>query len=135
MLGVDTNILVRAVLDDNEIESAQARKLLKKAAEKKQLFISSYALLEMVWVLKVKKRTRSEIYESILDLLDSAGVIMSQREIVISALELYMKGKADFGDYLILAESLHHNAKPVASFDKLFCKECDHVLSPKSCLF
>jgi predicted nucleic-acid-binding protein len=52
-------------LDDHELESDQARKLLKKAVEKKQLFVSSYALLEMVWVLKVKKRTRTEIYEGV----------------------------------------------------------------------
>lgn len=134
MISVDTNVLVRAVLDDNELESAQARRLLKKATEEKKLFISSYAILEMVWVLKVKKRTRAEIYDAIFILLDSPGIKVSQREIIVDALELYIEGKADFGDYLILAESLHHHAKPVASFDKLFCKEAEHVLHPKLCL-
>ena len=88
----------------------------------------------MIGVLKVKKRDRHEIYESVLDLLDSPGIIIGQHEVVISALEFYIKGKADFGDYLILAESLHYHVKSVASFDKIFCKASEYALSPKSFL-
>jgi len=131
MIGVDTNILARAVLDDNLEESTLAKEFLKKAVDEKKLFISSYAILEMVWVLKVKKRTREEIRESILDLLDSPGIVIGQREIIASALEKYQRGKADFADYLILAEGETYSASKLASFDKSFCKESGHVQNPK----
>jgi predicted nucleic-acid-binding protein len=100
-------------------------------AKKKKLFISSYALLEMIWVLKVKNRSRQEIHEAVIDLLDSPGIIMGNREIVITAIERYIKGKADFGDYLILSEGEFNDAQNLASFDKVFYKEqnnCRHPL-------
>ena len=131
MIGADTNILIRAVLDDHPAESTFAKGFLKKMAGGKKLFISSYAILEMVWVLKVKKRTRKEIYDALLDLLDSAGVVIGQREVVISALEIYIKGKADFGDYLILAEGGLYDAPKLASFDKIFCKDNHRAQHPK----
>lgn len=129
MIGVDTNILVRAVLDDHPKEAALAKTLLSKLAKKKKLFISSYALLEMIWVLKVKNRTRQEIAEAVLDLIDSPGILIGNREVITVALELYMKGKADFGDYLILAEGQHYDTPNLASFDKVLYKEqpnCQH---------
>jgi predicted nucleic-acid-binding protein len=131
MIGSDTNILIRAVLDDHPEESMFAKNFLKKMAGDKKLFISSYAILEMVWVLKVKKITRKEIYEALLDLLDSAGVVVGHRAVVISALEMYIKGKADFGDYLILAEGELYDAPKVASFDKMFCKDNNRAQHPK----
>lgn len=123
MIGADTNVLVRAVLEDHPKESRLAQQFLKRTSHDKKLFISSYAILEMAWVLKVKKHTRQEIYEAILDLLDSPGIVIGQRKVVISALERYVKGKADFGDYLILAEGERYQAPKLVSFDKVFCKE------------
>lgn len=131
MIGSDTNILVRAVLDDHPEESKLAKRFLKAISEQKKLFISSYAILEMVWVLKVKKHSRKDIYESILDLLDSPGIVVGQREAIVSALEMYIKGKADFGDYLILAEGELYNSHKLASFDKDFCKDTNRTQNPK----
>jgi len=51
MLGVDTNILIRALLEDDVKEADIAKKLLKHLVENKKLFISSYTILEMAWVL------------------------------------------------------------------------------------
>ena len=134
MVGVDTNVLIRAVLLDHPEEANIAKKFLKKATDKKELFISSYAILEMAWVLKMKKHSREEIYESILDLLDSPGIVIGQREAVLSATEMYNKGNADFGDYLILAEGELYSASKMASFDKDFCKQTDQVQHPKKYL-
>ncbi len=131
MIGVDTNILVRAVLDDHPGESHLAKIFLKKTVNEKKLFISSYAILEMAWILKVKKRSRHEIYESILDLLDSPGIVVGQREVIVSALEMYIKGKADFGDYLILAEGECYDAPKLASFDKAFCRSTRRAQHPQ----
>ncbi|CAN5377521.1 hypothetical protein BH10PSE19_BH10PSE19_08670 [soil metagenome] len=132
MIGADTNILIRAILDDHPHEANLAKQLLKKLAHEKKLFISSYAILEMVWVLKVKKHSRNEIYESLLDLLDSPGIIVGQREVIVSALEKYIKGKADFGDYLILAEGEAYNAPQLASFDKKFYNNCHAAQHPEA---
>lgn len=134
MIGCDTNVLVRAVMDDDPAEAKIAKQFLKKITSEKKLFVASYAILEMVWVLKVKKRTREEIKVAILNLLDASGVAIGQREVIIAALEMYSKGKADFGDYLILAESRLNGALSLASFDKDFCKDNQHTQNPKKYL-
>lgn len=131
MIGCDTNVLIRAVMEDDPAEAKIAKHFLKKLADEKKLFVASYAILEMVWVLKVKKRTRQEISNAILNLLDSAGIAVGQREAIADALEMYSKGKADFGDYLILAESRLNGATSIASFDKDFCKDNQHAKNPK----
>ena len=74
MIGVDTNILVRAVLEDTPKQSSLAKVLLKEASAQKKLFISSFAILEMVWVLKGKDRSRHQICEALWDLVDSPGI-------------------------------------------------------------
>lgn len=130
MIGADTNLLVRVILADNEHEAAIARKFLKKATDNKQLFISSYAILEMVWVLKVKNRSRAQICDAVLTLLDSPGIVIGQKTTVMNALEKYSKGTADFGDYLILAEGETHHTPTLATFDKTLCKDDSRCLSP-----
>lgn len=134
MIGCDTNLLVRAAMDDHPQDAKLAQQFLKKTTAEKKLFVSSYAILEMIWVLKVKKRTRKEIGDVILNLLDASGVVIGQREAVVLALEMYEKGKADFGDYLILAEGQLNGASSVASFDKDFCKDSPHAQHPRKYL-
>ena len=56
---------------------------------------------------------------------------MGQREAIVSALGLYIKGKADFGDYLILAEGELNDAPKLASFDKILCKDNSHTQNPR----
>jgi predicted nucleic-acid-binding protein len=123
MIGVDTNILVRAFLEDDENQAKEAQSFLTKAAKDSSLFISSYAILEFAWVLKVKDYTRKEIYEAIISLTDSTGVIIGQKDVVLEALAKYITGKADFGDYMIWAEGEKNKSRNIKTFDIVFHKE------------
>ena len=130
MIGIDTNILVRAFLEDDKEQAEAAKKLMEAAARQNHLFISSYALLEFVWVLKVKKFTRKEIYESIITLTDSPGITIGHREVVLSAAEKFSKGKADFGDYMIFSEGEKYGAKNLKTFDHALIDELTHATLP-----
>lgn len=130
MIGVDTNILVRVVLEDDPKEALLAKSFLQKAVKNKQLFVSSYTLLELAWVLKTKKRSREEICSAILTLVDSPGIVIGQKAVVLRALEEYTKGKADFGDYFILSEGLSHNVPRLVSFDKEFINNDSRCFHP-----
>lgn len=123
MIGVDTNILLRAYLEDDEKQSAQAKAYLTKATEANALFISSYAILEFAWVLKTKNYTRKEIYDAVTILVDSDGISIGQKDVVLDALERYIKGKADFGDYMILAEGTKNSSHDFKTFDAALKKE------------
>ena len=126
MIGIDTNILVRAFLEDDVIEAKSAKKIMESASKESKLFISSYAILEFVWVLKVKKISRQDIYEAIITLIDSPGVIIGQREVVLSAIEKFYKGKADFGDYMILSEGEKNSSRVLKTFDQALLNEIHH---------
>lgn len=130
MIGVDTNILVRAFLGDDLEQAQKAQKFLEATTRDKMLFISSYALLEFAWVLKVKKFTRAEIYDAIITLTDSPGVTIGQREIVLAAAERYIKGKADFGDYMILAEGENNESHHFTTFDQAILTEIHKASLP-----
>jgi predicted nucleic-acid-binding protein len=123
MIGVDTNILVRTYLDDDKEQAEEAKNFLEQAVQGGSLFISSYAILEFAWVLKTKNYSRKEIYDAIITLIDSKRVAVGQREVVLEALEKYIKGRADFGDYMILAEGEKNQSFEFKTFDKTIQKE------------
>ncbi len=131
MIGIDTNILARVCLNDDPSDAAIAQQLLQQLSSAKKLFISSYAILEMAWVLKMKGRSRAEITEILLTLLDSPGITLGQREVITLALAHYRQGKADFGDYFILAEGTLHGSHHLASFDQALSKEQSRCQHPK----
>ena len=123
MIGVDTNILVRAFLDDDKKQSVEAKQFLETKAKHNQLFISSYAILEFVWVLKVKKIPRETIYNAVITLCDSSGIQVGNLSVILTALERYKKGKADFGDYMILAEGSQYKASSIKTFDQALLRD------------
>lgn len=123
MISADTNILVRAFLEDDIEQSKEAKAFLETSANASKLFISSYAMLEFAWVLKVKNIPRRDIYNAIITLVDSFGVTIGQKDIVLSAAERYIKGQADFGDYMILAEGEARCCHKIKTFNKILANE------------
>ncbi|WP_040257679.1 PIN domain-containing protein [Rickettsia hoogstraalii] len=129
MIGIDTNILTRTFLEDDEIQSKAAQNFLKNNAKHK-VFISSYAILEFVWILKVKKFTRQEIYEAVMNLIDNSGFVVGNQEVIISATEKYIKGKAGFADYMIIAEGEVNSINSFISFDREIIREVKNASYP-----
>jgi len=130
MIGIDTNVLVRAFLEDEATQAHLAQIFMENTAKSGNLFISSYALLEFVWVLKVKKFSREEIYNAVITLTDSQGITIGQRDVILTAIEKFYKGKADFGDYMILAEGEKNGAQLLKTFDQTFAEESSYISAP-----
>ncbi|WP_064428866.1 PIN domain-containing protein [Rickettsia sp. Tenjiku01] len=129
MIGIDTNILTRTFLEDDEIQGKAAQNFLRNNITNK-IFIASYVLLEFVWVLKVNKFTRQEIYEAVINLIDNSGFIIGHQDIIILATEKYIKGKADFADYMIIAEGEVNSANKFITFDKDIVREVKNASYP-----
>ena len=72
---------------------------------------------------KSQKYTRKEIYEAIISLTDSTGVVISQKDVILEALAKYIAGRADFGDYMIWADGERNKSRKVKTFDITFQKE------------
>jgi len=121
MIAVDTNVLVRALVDDpgEPRQTAVARARLKQA---KQVYVPQIVQVEMVWVLEVAHGlTKEEILAVLEHLRDNAAFQMQNHDQFDAALGEYKSGSADFADYLILAES-KARAASLLTFDKRLLK-------------
>ncbi len=109
MIAIDTNILLRYLLEDDEKQSAQATRLIQGEGK---VLVTDAALVETVWTLKGKRYqiTKSEIIETILQLFQETNLHFEDGQVVWKALSDFknakpVKGKeADFSDALIVCK-------------------------------
>ena len=126
MIAIDTNILVRYLINDDEKQAVRAKHLIDTAAKKSDyVFVGCIALVETVWVLESAYGfTRSELAEVVTDILMSSLFRIERKEEVGKALDRFRKGKADFSDYLSAEISLSGARSKLHTFDKS-CSEPD----------
>jgi len=99
---VDTNIILRYLLNDIPEQSEIARLELKSGNVK----ILTQVVAEVIYVLsKIYKINRKEISENLLKIFSLNGVIVENEEIVVFAVAEYGNSKLDFVDELLYANS------------------------------
>ena len=120
MIALDTNVLVRFLVEDDEKQTRVASRLIKGAIEREeQLFISDIVMCETVWVLSSAYRfSRAEIVEALAGLLRAKVVVFTSGDKLARALEAYATRKGDFADYLIREHAVAAGADTVATFDR-----------------
>jgi predicted nucleic-acid-binding protein len=113
-ISPDTNVLVRAVVRDDEKQGRQAAKLLKDA---QVIAISLPCLCEFVWVLRrVYKFGQQDITAALLALLNASNVVVN-RPAIDAGLAIHEAG-GDFADGLIAYEGTWLGGETFVSFDK-----------------
>lgn len=117
VIGLDTNVLVRYLTKDDEVQWKRAVEIINNA---ESCFISNIVLCEMVWVLRGKpnKYPQSEILKIIELLLQSSKLEFVNRTVIYQALKLNKLGKADFADYLIGVVNHFHECSTTVTFDQ-----------------
>jgi predicted nucleic-acid-binding protein len=99
-VSVDTNVLARAVLQDDAEQSRAARKLLKEAS---LIAVSLPCLCELVWILRHgAKISKEDIAAAIRALLNTGSVAMNRPAVEIG-LKLFEDG-GDFADGIMAHE-------------------------------
>jgi predicted nucleic-acid-binding protein len=116
MIGIDTNILVRYLTRDDELQWQQAVKLIQ---HNQPCFITNIVLCEVVWVLKGSTYNfrKTDIINVLEAILHTAAFMFEDRSTVDQALQRYKQGKADFSDYLIGTISQQMGCAETWSFD------------------
>jgi predicted nucleic-acid-binding protein len=109
MTGLDTNVLLRFLLQDEPDQSAKATELISGFSLQEPGFISNVTLAESVWVLeRTYRRSKREISSFVRGLLDAEQVVVENHEVVAQALRKFDGSNGDFTDCLI--ERLGHSA-------------------------
>jgi predicted nucleic-acid-binding protein len=119
MLGVDTNVLVRFLVRDDEAQFEKARKLIKReVAEGRRVFVSHLVILETEWVLRSRYGLpKNLIIGAISGLLDATDVQFEDEPAVEEALFVWKDATADFADCLIGAKNRRLGCRATATFD------------------
>lgn len=122
MIGLDTNVLVRYLAQDDPLQSNLATRLIENELNaEKPGFISLVVLVELFWVLKrLYSATELELLQTVADLLGSPHFQVENRAMV-QATVLRMralKSKSGFTDLLIVAVAEAQGCSRIVSFDK-----------------
>ena len=123
MIGLDTNVLVRYLTQDDARQSAAATRLIEQElSPARPGFISLVVLVELCWVLKrLYGAKEPELADTVAALLEAGPFKVEHRNVVQAALARMSKGqesKAGFADALVAALAQHHGCTQTLTFDK-----------------
>lgn len=133
MIGLDTNVIIRYLTQDDPVQGKRAAQLIENAlgarnipADKPCFFITSVVLCELVWVLEsAYKIPKSEIIEILRKILSTTQFQIQDSDDCWAALKLYRSGKGDFSDYLIGRIGQSAGCQFTATFDHALDKTRD----------
>ena len=120
MIALDTNVLVRLVLQDDETQARAAERLVVRARrEQTHLFVADVVWCELVWVLTRRAGlSRGDIAAALDQLLRTELIIVAAPAVIERSLAAYRKGKGDFADYLVREQARAIDAGDVVTFDR-----------------
>ena len=119
MLGIDTNVLVRFLVRDDELQFDKARKLIRREiAAGRQVLVNHLVILETEWVLRSRYCfSKIDIVAAISGLLDATELQIEDEPTVEEALYVWKESGADFADCLIGAKNRRLSCRATATFD------------------
>jgi predicted nucleic-acid-binding protein len=120
MIGLDTNVLVRYLTQDDPAQARKATHVIETAAEQRELlYITSIVLCELVWVLEDAYGYRRHDIQTVLErILRTAQFRFDTKQQLWQAWHDYRAGRADFSDYLIGRLGTHGGCQETVTFDK-----------------
>jgi predicted nucleic-acid-binding protein len=118
MIGLDTNVLVRYIMQDDPKQAAKATKLVESLTPTGPGFVTLVTVVELFWVLSSAfELSRGQIVEAFDGLIRAKQLVVEQREQVVRALRAYGASSADFPDCLIERTATAAGCAKVMTFD------------------
>ena len=120
MIGLDTNVLVRYLTQDDPAQFAKAAAFIDAASEREEQFlVNTPVLCELVWVLAaVYDYSREEIAQALEQIFTTAQFEIERLDEARQALGDFRSSKADFSDALIARINRSLGAKHTVTFDR-----------------
>jgi predicted nucleic-acid-binding protein len=124
MAALDTNVLVRFLVQDDVAQGAAATRLIRSGVELGEpLFVPVTVLLEVEWVLRSAfSFDKAGVLNALFRLLGSFEVDFESEGAVETALAQYERSTADFADCLHAALVRQADREPLWTFDKAASK-------------
>ena len=118
MIGLDTNVLVRYIMQDDPKQSPMAPALMGSLDADNPGFVTLVSVVELYWVLtSCYDLTGSQVKQALEVLLRTKQIIVDQADQVLKALRVFHEGKADFADCLIERTASSAGCAKTMTFD------------------
>lgn len=129
MIGLDTNVLVRYIMQDDAKQAAKATTLIESLSAAAPGFVTLVSIVELVWVLSsCYDLTRAQVAQALEVILRSKQLIVDQAEHVVRALRAFNAGTADFADCLIERTAAAAGCAQTMTFDSAAAKAAGMTL-------
>jgi predicted nucleic-acid-binding protein len=119
MIGLDTNVLVRYLTQDDPIQSPKAREIIeRRLTEENPGFVSVVAMVETAWVLdRVYDLGANEIAAAIERMLRADVLVVENEQEVFTAMVALKHGHGSFADALIAELGTRAGCSSTLTFD------------------
>ena len=120
MIGLDTNVLVRYLTQDDPVQSVQATHLIEqRLTEQNPGFVSVVAIVETAWVLeRAYALDTNELADAIERILQANVLMVEAEQQVFAAMTALRSGRGSFADALIGALGERAGCSHTATFDR-----------------
>lgn len=131
MMGLDTNVLVRYIMQDDARQSPKATRLLESLTADEPGFVPLVAVVELVWVLSsCYGLQRPQVAQALDVLLRTKTLVIDRAEDVMRALRVFKASSADFADCLIERAAASAGCARTMTFDVGAAKAAGMALIP-----
>ena len=119
MIALDTNVLVRYLVRDDEQQAESARALLESLTTERPGYACREVVVELVWVLERAYGVSRERIATILqELVATQSLMVEAADDVARAAFRYQSGGPGFSDLMVLAAAERSGARPLYTFDR-----------------
>ena len=120
MIGIDSNVLLRAIANDDAVQSPLARSLLGTLSAGNPGCVNVVVLAEVAWTLRHRyKRAPSDILDVVETMLASDAYAIPDRAVIGRALSVANRNRLDFADALIAELNRAAGFAPTVTFDEV----------------
>lgn len=118
MIGLDTNVLVRYIVQDDPKNSPKANKLIESLDGDNPGYVTMVSVNELYWVLtSCYELTGEQVGQALEAILRTKPFLVERADQVMRALRVFGKGKADFADCLIERSASGAGCTQTMTFD------------------
>ena len=118
MIGLDTNVLVRYIMQDDAKQSPKASQLIESLTVDAPGFFALVSVVELGWVLSTSYGlTREQLAQAIEALLRTKEIVIDCADQVLKALRVFKASSADFADCLIERAAASAGCDRTMTFD------------------
>jgi predicted nucleic-acid-binding protein len=129
MIGLDTNVLVRYIMQDDAKQAPLATRFMESLSAEAPGLLPLAAVVELAWVLSsAYDLDRAQLVEAFEGVLRTKELVIERAEVVWKALRAFQSANADFADCLIAHSAASAGCEKTMTFDRGAAKSAGMTL-------